>query len=81
MLLDWPIKKRLTIQVLGPQKTEIPQSATVDTRLGALIEHEMPTNARNSFVRSTRYIKVADIEEKGCVQEDKVTVKFTVSRQ
>lgn len=79
LLLDWPIKKKVITHVLDAQKTEIPQTAFVDTSLGSLKGHEMPTSARNDYLWSTSSIKVTEIERNGCVQDDKISVKFTVS--
>ncbi|KAH9363859.1 hypothetical protein HPB48_009105 [Haemaphysalis longicornis] len=79
LLLDWPIKRTLMIQVLDAERKELPEYASVDTWIGALNGHKMPTNARNNYVWSTRSIKVTDIERNLCVQDDKVSVKFTVS--
>lgn len=79
LLLDWPIKKEVIIHVLDAQKTEISETAAVDTSRGCFKKHGMPTSARNGGVGSTQSIKVTDIERNGCVQDDKISVKFTVS--
>lgn len=80
LLLTWPFQKKLECYVLNDEEKEIAQYITVDTSIAALKEKEMPTKARNDEIYSTKSIQVTDIESKGCVKNDKVSIKFKVTR-
>lgn len=79
-LLTWPLQKRLQLHVLNAAGEEILQYITINTSLNADEAKERPTSARNPGLLSGQSIKVNDIERLECVNNDKVSVKFTVSQ-
>lgn len=78
-LLAWPIQKRLKFCVLDAEGKELSLCVSLNTGRDSFEEYEMPANGKNGPVWSSQSINVSYIEEKGSVQNDKVSVKLTVS--
>ncbi|XP_077546102.1 TNF receptor-associated factor 3-like isoform X1 [Haemaphysalis longicornis] len=79
-LLTWPLQKRLQLHVLNAAGGEIAQYITTNTSINANEAKERPTSARSTGFVSMQFITVTDIERLECVNNDKVSVKFTVSQ-
>lgn len=79
MLLAWPIRKRLNFFVIDAEGKELPLHVNINTTIGSPKQYEMPTDDKSDKVWSIQFIEVSYIEEKGSVQNDKVSVKLIVS--
>ncbi|XP_077545457.1 TNF receptor-associated factor 5-like [Haemaphysalis longicornis] len=79
-LLGWPLRKKLCFNVFNAEGEEIPQEIVLNLRTGAFKQEERPTTARNDPICSRGYTKMCDIERNGCVKNDEVSFKFTVSQ-
>ncbi|KAH9366763.1 hypothetical protein HPB48_022339 [Haemaphysalis longicornis] len=79
-LIAWPIQKQLELKFLNSEGKEIQQCISIQTTQPSLEGNKRPKTAKNARISSTKSIKVTDVERNGCVKNDKVSVKFTVSR-
>ncbi|XP_077544721.1 TNF receptor-associated factor 2-like [Haemaphysalis longicornis] len=79
LLLTWPFQKELHCYVLNAEGKEIPEYITANSTVGInKADVEMPTGERSPQLGSRASIKITDIERRGCVTDDKVSIKFKV---
>lgn len=79
-LLNWPFRKNLRLDLLNAEGKDIPECITVNSSLKSDEAKERPTTARSDMLFSKHFIKVTDVERNGCVENDNVSAKLTVSQ-
>lgn len=79
-ILHWPFEEDVHLYVLNKEGKEIPHAIKQTGKNMAVKWDERPTTERNEYVKCGPSVNITDMEKNGCVIEDKVSVKFTVSR-
>ncbi|XP_077546105.1 TNF receptor-associated factor 6-like [Haemaphysalis longicornis] len=79
-MLNWPFENDVHLNVMNKEVKSIPLCIKQAGKGTAVKGDARPTTEKNDFVTCWRSLNVTDVENNGCVIDDKVTVTFTVSR-